>query len=116
MGKLAKRFAAIEEKWGEWIIDNEQARVRLRYAKPREELVAFHDDIYPQVKEFVEYIGQYPVDNLPADAKNLWWLLSSYIGIAVAVEMYGTLDAIPGGNLMIDARFLKTPTAPELLR
>lgn len=116
MAKLPERFAAIEEKWGAWIIDNEPARARARTQKPKEELVAFYDDVRPRIPELLGYIDQFQIESLPADAKNLWWLVSSYIGIAVALEVYGAVQAIPGSYLVCDSRFIKTRNALDLLQ
>ncbi len=116
MAKLPERFAAIEAKWGAWIIENEPARAQARLKKPKEELVEFYDDVRPRVEECLKYIGQFPIENLPADVKNLWWLVSSYVGVAVALEVYGSVQAIPGSYLLGDSRFIKTHNALDLLQ
>jgi hypothetical protein len=115
MSQLPTQFAALEKIWGEWIIDNEPARAKLRSAKSTEELVEFHDAMLPHVKDMIAYIDQYPLDKLPTDATNLWWLVSSFIGVAMAVEMYGSHEGIPGGYLLADVKFINSANALTLL-
>lgn len=116
MSKLPERYAKLEQTWGEWIIDTEPARAKLRLAKPDEELRTFYEALQPQLPELINFIDQYPIDALPSDVKNLWWLVSSYIGVAVALEMYGSVRAIPGAYLFGDAQPIKRNNALELLQ
>lgn len=114
--KLPARYAVLESSWSEWIIDNEPARAKLRFSKSEEELRAFHVALRPMMPELINFIGQYSIDALPADVKNLWWLVSSYIGVAVALEMYGSVRVIPGGHLFAEAKSITSRNSLELLR
>ena len=116
MLKLPERYAELEKNWGEWIIDSEPARTKLRFAKSDDELRAFYVALQPQLPALISFIGQHPIEALPADVKNLWWLVSSYIGVAVALEMYGSIRVIPGGHLFADAQSIIGRNALELLR
>jgi hypothetical protein len=116
MSKLPDEFAALEAKWGEWIIDDEAARGRLRITKSPLELAEFHQDIQPRLAHLIETIDKHPIDALPQDIKNLWWLVSSYIGVAVALEMYGAVENIPGGYLIKNYEFIASANALEVLR
>ncbi|HKQ84714.1 MAG TPA: hypothetical protein VJS42_21130 [Steroidobacteraceae bacterium] len=116
MSKLPERYATLEQGWGEWIIDTEPARARLRLAKSDEELRAFYEALQPQMPELIKFIDQYPIEALPADVKNLWWLVSSYLGVAVALEIYGSVRKIPGSNLFVNAQPIKRSHALELLQ
>lgn len=115
MSKLPDQFADLEAKWARWIIDNDPARARLRLDESQEELDAFYEDVKPRVEEIIKYLDPFPLDGLPQDATNLWWLLSSYIGVAVALEVYGSVHRIPGADLVPSIRFYKTENALNLL-
>ena len=116
MSKLPERYAELEKAWGEWIIETEPERASLRFAKSDEELRAFYEALKPQMRALIEFIGQYPLDALPADVKNLWWLVSSYAGVAVAIEIYGSVRSIPGAALFCASQPVRTCNALELLQ
>ena len=116
MSKLPERYAELEKTWGEWIIETEPARAKLRLAKSDEELRAFYEALRPQMPALIKFIDQHPIDALPADVKNLWWLVSSYIGVAVALEIYGSVRAIPGGYLFADSQPIRSRNVLELLQ
>ena len=116
MSNFPERYAALEQAWGEWIVETEPERTRLRLAKSDEELRAFYEAVQPQVSELIDFIDQYSLDALPADVENLWWLVSSYVGVAVALELYGLVRAIPGVHLFGDAQAIKSRNAHKLLQ
>ena len=116
MSKLSELYADLEKAWGEWILEAEAERAKLRLAKSDEELRAFYDALQPQMPALIDFMGRHPIDALPADVKNLWWLISSYIGVAVAIEIYGSVRAIPGGYLFCDSRPVESRNALQLLQ
>jgi hypothetical protein len=60
------------------------------------EIQAFYDAILPRMDAIVEYLNQFPLDNLPERARPLSYLGYAFMDIAAAVELYGQ-PSVPDG-------------------
>jgi hypothetical protein len=52
------------------------------------EIQAFYDTILPRMDAIINYLGQFPLNALPADAQRLLHLTFSLAEIAPAVELF----------------------------
>ena len=100
MSRLPKQFAELDEKWGSWIVEGEHERAVMRERIPDADLREFYDDVMLRLDEILLYLDEYSPETLPEDAQNLWWLTSSFIGVGMVVEVYGSQDRIPGAYLL----------------
>lgn len=88
MSLLAEQFADLEQRFSDWILPTDGERVRRRIAASLPEAREFYDALGPRVPELLSYIDRFSIDELPADAKNTWYLLASFIQAAMAVEIW----------------------------
>jgi hypothetical protein len=57
-----------------------------------EEIQAFYEAMLPRMDEIINYLNQYPLDGLPAEAKRLFDLALSLMEISPAVELFKEPD------------------------
>jgi hypothetical protein len=84
---LPAQFAELEP-YLEWALPTERERYDKRVATPMPELQAFYDAAFPRFEEAAEYLEQFPVDELPDDAKHLLWLYSALVTVSFPVEVW----------------------------
>ena len=85
---LPPEFADLEPWVAEWCLDSEPERYAKRLASSMDEIQAFYDAIFPRAEEAMEYLEQFPLDDLPEDAFRLLKLLYSLIIMSFAVEIW----------------------------
>ena len=86
---LPERFGELESYAEKWCRPNEDARWSERLASSMDEIQAFYDAFEPRAEEAVRYCDQYPLDAMPADAKNLLYLLCALVQASFPVECWG---------------------------
>lgn len=98
-----------------WTLATETERNHRRLSSSMEELQALYEAMLPQMDAIFEYLNQFPLDNMPEDAKRLFYLTLSFAEIAPAVELFKQPSVIDGFE---SARFVATKiphtTPPEL--
>jgi hypothetical protein len=85
---LPDEFADLEPFAATWCLGSLNERHRQRLASTMQELQAFYDATAPRIEPAVEYLDQFPVDDLPEDALHLFWLLCSLSIISFAVDVF----------------------------
>jgi hypothetical protein len=88
MAKLPPKFKELEEQFGDWILPTHQDHALKRGNSTLAELTRLYEGIDPYLEAMLDYMDQYPLDQQPDDAKNLWLLICAYIEIAQAVERW----------------------------
>ena len=86
-GLLPAEFADLEV-FSEWILDSQALRYAKRLATPMASMQAFYDVAFPRLAEAIEYCDRFPVGNLPADVKNLLYLIFSLVEVSFPVEVW----------------------------
>ena len=84
---LPAAFADLEP-FAHWAIPTEPARYEKRLASTMDELQAFYDAAFPRTEAALEYLDQFPLDELPEDAKHLLWLYCALVTVSFAVEAW----------------------------
>ena len=79
-----------------WALAKESERTGKRLASTMEEIRAFYDAMLPRLEAIVQYLNQFPLDRLPEDAQQLFYLTLSLVEVASAVELYGQPEVING--------------------
>jgi hypothetical protein len=85
---LPEEFADLEPFAATWALPGLNERHAQRLASTMPELQAFYDVTVPRIEPAIEYLDQFPVDDLPEDAKHLFWLLCSVSLISFAVDVF----------------------------
>ena len=84
---LPSQFADLEP-YLEWALPSERERYDKRVASTMSELQAFYDAVFPRFEEAATYLEQFPVDELPDDAKHLLWLCCALVTVSFPVEVW----------------------------
>jgi hypothetical protein len=90
--RLPEQFKDLEAFVGAWALATQTERKRKRVSSTIEELRVFHDAILPRMDKIITHLNQFPLDNLPEDAKRLFDLALSLMEVAPAVEIFGQPD------------------------
>jgi hypothetical protein len=84
---LPAEFADLEP-YAAWALPTEPERYARRLASTMAEMQAFYDAAFPRLEAAIAYIDQYPLDDLPGDARGLMHLLQSLIMVSFPVEVW----------------------------
>lgn len=102
---LPPEFADLE-RFGDWALPEEAARLAKRLASPMSAIQAFHDAILPRIEAIFAHVDQYPLDRLPPDVQQLMYLALSLAEITPSVHFYKA----PAPADVVDlARFKRWP-------
>src|SRR5712691_6610629 len=83
-GFLPEPFHDLEPFSG-WARAKESERTGKRLASTMEEIRAFYDAVLPRLEAIVQYLNQFPLDRMPQDAQQLFYLTLSLMEVASAV-------------------------------
>lgn len=90
--RLPEQFKDLESFVGTWALATQTERKKKRLSSTIAELRIFHDTILPRMDAIITYLNQFPLENLPEDAKRLFDLALSFMEVAPAVEIFGQPD------------------------
>ena len=88
-GKLPEGFEDLEAFLDHWNAPTSHERWINRAATPYPDIVKFYEAMYARAEEATVYLEQFPADDMPEPAQNLFRLLLSMCHAAIAVEMHG---------------------------
>jgi hypothetical protein len=87
MSALPPAFADLEP-FAEWALPTEHERFAKRLASSMDELQAFYDAALPRLDDAVEFLDQFELSALPADASQLIWMYYSLMTVSFPVEVW----------------------------
>ena len=87
---LPPKFSDLEPFAATWCLATEPERFAQRLAVPMDEMQAFYDAVTPQAEAAMTfYLDEFPLDEMPEDAKNLLHLLLSMVMVSLPIECWG---------------------------
>lgn len=89
---LPEQFKALEPFASEWALASESERNKKRRSSAMEEIRAFYGAMLPRMDQIIAYLNRYPLDEMPEDAKRLFYLALSFMEVSPAVELFGEPD------------------------
>jgi len=96
MAVLSEQFSDLERFVGPWALATERERNRKPLSSTMEEIRAFYDALLLQMEMIIEYLNQFPLDQMPEKAKRLLYLALSLAEVANALELFGQSGVIDG--------------------
>jgi hypothetical protein len=87
---LPRGFEDLEVFVSEWSLPLESERNQKRISSTMDQLQTLYDAMLPRMEELVRYLDQFPLDEMPDDAKRLLYLAFSLMEIAMPVEVLGS--------------------------
>jgi hypothetical protein len=106
--QLPKEFADLEPYALKWCLATESERYATRLASPIEEMQAFYDSFFPRAEAAMTYCEQFPLDDLPEDARRLLQLIYSLVMVSFPVELWRQ-PRIPDSGEAVLERFIEPP-------
>jgi len=86
---LPSEFSDLEPFAATWCLATEDERYQRRLASTMDEMQAFYDAVVPRADAAMTYCDQFPLDDLPGEARNLLYLLFSMVMVSFPVEAFG---------------------------
>lgn len=87
LNKLPDGFADLEP-FLEWDLATEPERYAKRLASTMAEMQSFYDAAFPRLEDAIGYCDQFPLDDLPDDARTLMHMMQSLIMVSFPIEAW----------------------------
>jgi hypothetical protein len=99
---LPQEFSDLEPFAAAWSLPTEPERFAQRLRSSMAEIQPFYDAMIARADDAMTYCDKFPLDELPADAKNLLYLLFSWVLISFPVECWGQASVPDTGAAYLD--------------
>ncbi len=93
---LPPQFKDLERFVADWALSTEEERNRKRLSSSIKEIQALYDALLPRIEAMMDYLNQFPLDNMPEDAQRLFLLGLAFAEIAMAVEAFKQPAVVDG--------------------
>jgi len=90
------------EPFAEWILESQPERYNHRLESSMEDMRTFYDAAFPRLDAIREYCDQYPLDDLPNEARNLLLLAFSLVEVSSPIERWRQARVPDTGAASID--------------
>ena len=98
---LPTAFADLEPFAG-WILETQPERYGKRLASSMDEMQTFYDAAFPRLEAAIEHCDQYPLDELPDDARHLMHLMFSLVEVSFPIECWRQARVPDSGAAGVD--------------
>jgi hypothetical protein len=98
---LPSEFADLEPYLA-WDLATEPERYAKRLASSMAEMQAFYDATFPRLQDAIAYCDQFPLDDLPDDARTLMHLMQSLVTVSFPVEAWKQPKVPDSGATYLD--------------
>ncbi len=86
-----------------WALPTERERYNKRIASTMDQLQSFYDTLFPRLDDAIAHIDQFPLDDLPDDAKHLLWICCALVTVSFPVEVWRQARVPDSGASSFDA-------------
>ncbi|HZU49079.1 MAG TPA: hypothetical protein VFA16_17765 [Mycobacterium sp.] len=98
---LPAEFADLEP-FLDWALATEPERYAKRLSSSMAEMQAFYDAAFPHLDDVIAYCDQFPLDDLPDDARTLMHLMQSLITVSFPIEAWKQPKVPDSGATYLD--------------
>ncbi|AGC64450.1 hypothetical protein MULP_04970 [Mycobacterium liflandii 128FXT] len=85
--KLPAQFADLEP-YLDWDLATEPQRYAKRLASSMSQMQGFYDTAFPRLEDVIAYCDQFPLAELPEDARTLMHMMQSLVMVSFPVEAW----------------------------
>ena len=85
---LPEAFHDLEPFIDTWAVQTMAARHQRRLSSTAQERQGFYDAITPRLEDILNYLNDFPLDDLPEDALTLMQLLLSSVEVSLSIEVF----------------------------
>ena len=86
---LPPEFGDLEPFALRWCLPSEGERWAERHASTIADMREFYEAVFPRYDAAVAYCDRFPLHDLPPDARDLLYLLFSFVMVSFPVEVWG---------------------------
>lgn len=102
MPLLPSDFSDLERFAERWALPTEPQRWARRHESPLEEMRDLYETVSPRVEAIYGYIDEFPLDDLPEDARHLLHLMLSFVMVSFPVEVWDDPRIPDVGTVTLD--------------
>ncbi|MGO8862979.1 MAG: hypothetical protein ACLQRH_19770 [Acidimicrobiales bacterium] len=99
---LPPEFADLEPFAPTWCLATEPQRYAQRLASTMGQMQSFYDACFPRARDAMAYLDGFPLEDLPAEARNLLHLVYSLVMVSLPVEVWNQPQVIDAGTVFFD--------------
>jgi hypothetical protein len=99
---LPAEFADLERFAARWSLPTEGERWAERHASAIDDMREFYEAMFPRVDAALAYCDRFPLDDLPEDARNLLYLVFSFVMVSFPVEVWNDPRIPDAGDATLD--------------
>jgi hypothetical protein len=85
---LPDQFRELELFVTEWALATEKERNEKRLSSTMADLQAFYQAMLPRLEEVLNYLSQFTLDQMPEEARRLFYLSLSMAEVSPAIELF----------------------------
>lgn len=85
---LPAEFADLEPFAREWVLPTSNERNQHRLESTMADMQVFYNAAVGRANDAMEYLDQFPIDDLPEQALHLFWLMCSLSTVSFAVDVF----------------------------
>src|SRR5436309_2122415 len=100
---LPEKFKELEPFVDAWALPTSAERHRKRLSSTMEEIQAFYDAMLPRMRQIIEFLNGFPLNDMPEDARRLSCLTLSLAEVSSAYELFsqpGVVDDFDPARLI----------------
>ncbi len=98
---LPSEFADLQP-YLDWDLATEPERYAKRLASTMPEMRAFYDAAFPRLNDVIAYCDQFPLDDLPEEARTLMHMMQSLITVSFPIEAWKQPKVPDSGATYLD--------------
>lgn len=100
---LPDHFQDLEPFVNAWALATSAERQAKRLSSTMADIQSFYDALLPRMSAIIEYLNQFPLDDMPEETRRLFYLTLSFAEVAPAVELFKQPGVVEGFD---PARFI----------
>ena len=98
---LPSEFADLEP-YLDWDLATEPERYAKRLSSTMEQMQTFYDAAFPRLNDVIAYCDEFPLDDLPDDARTLMHMMQSLINVSFPIEAWKQPKVPDSGATSVD--------------
>jgi hypothetical protein len=102
MNLLPSSFSDLEPFAARWCLPTEPERWAQRHESTMDEMRALYAAVFPRVEAIYAFIDQFPLDDLPEEARRLLQLTLSFVMVSFPVEVWDSPDIPDVAEVTLD--------------
>lgn len=92
MSLVPPSFRVLDPWLAQWALRTHRQRIQARLSSSIEQLTALHDAVFPHLREVIETLDRYPLDEIPPELEPYGHLALTVAAYDLAVNRFKQVD------------------------